>query len=84
MESERTGEVINIASGVPTSIRELAEMLIEIVGSGVEPIFEPREVLVSRRQADITLASEVLGWKPEIPLREGLVEVVERVKREEL
>ena len=40
------------------------DILIDAVGADVEPIFNPRDVLVSRRAADITRAKEVLGFEP--------------------
>ncbi len=82
IESAESNHVINVASGHSTTIAELARLLIDIVGVDVEPIFEPREVLVSRRQADISLAKRVLGWEPTVTLRDGLTEVVEIVRKE--
>lgn len=67
---------VNIGTGIDTSIADLAEILIEAVGIDIEPIFNPREVLVSRRAADITRAKEVLGWEPTIPVREGMIDLV--------
>ena len=49
-----------------TSMAKLARILIDAIGIDVEPIFNPRAVLVSRRAADITRAHDVLGWMPEI------------------
>ena len=43
----------------------------------VEPQFNPRDVLVSRRAADITRAREVLGFEPTIDLATGMKELVE-------
>ena len=68
---------INIGTGIDTTVTELARMLIAAVGLGVEPQFNPRDVLVSRRAADITRAREVLGWEPTIDLATGMKELVE-------
>jgi UDP-glucose 4-epimerase len=54
----------------------LARLLIDAVGVDVEPIFNPRDVLVSRRAADITRARDVLGWAPDESLVDGLAELV--------
>ena len=78
--SKETNQVINIGSGVSTSIAELAHLLIEIVGTDVQPMFEPRDTYVSRRQADISRAKQMLGWSPEISLREGLTDLVGYVR----
>lgn len=63
---------INVGTGIPTSIAQLARILIDAVGADVEPIFNPREVLVSRRSADISRAREVLRWEPEITVEDGM------------
>ncbi|HVV24255.1 MAG TPA: NAD-dependent epimerase/dehydratase family protein [Pseudonocardiaceae bacterium] len=78
LESERANLPINIGTGVDTSIATLAKILIEAVGADVEPVFRPREVLVSRRAADITRARDVLGWSPTISVEEGMADLVRR------
>jgi UDP-glucose 4-epimerase len=75
-DAERSGMAINVGTGVQTSVARLAEILIESVGADVEPVFNPREVLVSRRAADITRALEVLDWKPTISVEDGMAELV--------
>jgi UDP-glucose 4-epimerase len=76
LESDRSRAVCNIGTGEQTSIAELARLLIDAVGVDVEPQFRARDVLVTRRAADIRRAAEVLGFKPEIGVKEGLAEVV--------
>jgi UDP-glucose 4-epimerase len=68
---------INIGTGIDTTVTELARTLIAAVGLDVEPQFNPRDVLVSRRAAHITRAREVLGWEPTIDLATGMKELVE-------
>jgi UDP-glucose 4-epimerase len=77
LECKATGQVCNIGTGVQTSIAELARLLIELLGMDTEPRFRPRDVIVTRRAADIRRATEVLDWKPEIGVKEGLSQVVE-------
>ena len=76
LELERGGHVINLGTGTQTSIAELARILVAEVGTDVEPTFRPRDVLVTRRAADIRRAAEVLGWHPAVGVKEGLAEVV--------
>jgi UDP-glucose 4-epimerase len=76
LESERDGLPINIGTGVDTSIAQLAKILIDAVGVDVEPQFNARDVLVSRRAADITRAREVLGWEPTISVQDGMTALV--------
>ncbi|MGH8794775.1 MAG: NAD-dependent epimerase/dehydratase family protein [Stackebrandtia sp.] len=75
LESERANLPINIGTGIDTSVASLAKILIDAVGADVEPQFNPRDVLVSQRAADITRAKEVLGWAPTIPVKQGMTEL---------
>ena len=60
------------------TIRELAETVIELTGSGSQLIEEPLPLDDPRqRQPDITLAKEKLDWMPQVQLREGLVKTIE-------
>ncbi|HEY3007753.1 MAG TPA: NAD-dependent epimerase/dehydratase family protein, partial [Micromonosporaceae bacterium] len=61
VECGRDNLPINVGTGVDTSVAALADILIRAVGVDVTPQFNPRDVLVSRRAADITRAAEVLG-----------------------
>jgi UDP-glucose 4-epimerase len=76
LESEKDNLPINIGTGVDTSIATLAKILIDAVGVDVAPRFNPRDVLVSRRAADISRARDVLGWSPEISVEQGMAELV--------
>lgn len=74
--SDVTGP-INIGNPNEFTIRELAELVIEMTGSKSRIISNP---LPSddpkQRQPDITIARNVLGWEPNIQLREGLVKTI--------
>ena len=76
LECERANLPINVGTGIDTSIAELARILVEGVGANVEPQFNERDVLVSRRAADINRAREVLGWAPTIGVKEGMIQLV--------
>jgi len=78
---EITGPV-NMGNPVEFTIRELAEMIIELTGSSSEIIYEklPEDDPV-QRQPDITLAKKLLnGWKPVVELEEGLQQTIEYFK----
>jgi nucleoside-diphosphate-sugar epimerase len=78
-QAPATDEVFNIATGVETSLRELAEALTVAMGAdglGVEHREERAVNGVPRRLADISAAADRLGWKPEISLAEGLRDLV--------
>jgi UDP-glucose 4-epimerase len=80
LNAERDNVPVNIGTGIDTSVAALAKILIQAVGVDVEPQFNPRDVLVSRRAADITRAKEVLGWEPTIPVEQGMAELVHDAK----
>ena len=74
--SEFTGPV-NIWNPGDFSIRELAEIVLEITGSRSKLVARPLPPDDPRqRRPDISLAREVLGWQPTIPLRQGLVSTI--------
>jgi len=68
------GEVINVGSGVETSVNELANVLVELFGlHDVKPVYaEARAGDVRRSCADLGKAEKLLGYKPKTSLREGL------------
>jgi dTDP-glucose 4,6-dehydratase len=64
---------MNIGNPYELSMLALAELIREIVGSSSEITFIPRPTDdPTVRQPDISLAREVLGWQPDVELREGL------------
>ena len=79
MNSDRevTGP-INIGNPGEFTVRELADQVIDLVGStaGIEFLPLPQDDPV-RRQPDITRARTILGWEPRIPLAQGLPRTVE-------
>jgi len=81
------GEAINLCSGICWSIRELAELIAEIVnkesGGGVEVSFDE----VPDRPKDIDVlhgsnekAKKLLNWEPKYSLKEGLLQAVREWK----
>ncbi len=76
LEAEQANVSVNIGTGIDTSIADLARILIDAVGADVEPIFNPRDVLVSRRAADVRRAKEILGFEPTIAVRDGMTDLI--------
>jgi dTDP-glucose 4,6-dehydratase len=71
-DSDETGPV-NIGNPNEFTMRELADIVIEVTGSSSAIIEEPLPVDdPAQRKPDITLARTALGWEPEIQLREGV------------
>jgi UDP-glucose 4-epimerase len=78
-EADVTDEVFNIASGVETSLAELASVLLTVMGSDLKPEHGTARSVngVTRRLADTSAAAAQLGFKAEIGLDEGLRTLVE-------
>lgn len=76
--SDATDEVFNIGSSTEVSLLQLAELLQRVMGSELPLEFGPARPVngVTRRLADTTRAREVLGWKPEVSLEDGLLRLV--------
>lgn len=76
------GQVINIGSGIETSVLDLIKMIMEATGVKTEAIANPRtDPGASRMRADIRLAKEKLGYMPRFLLSEGLRLTLDRDPR---
>jgi dTDP-glucose 4,6-dehydratase len=74
---------INLGNPKEFTILELAETVIRVTASNSEIVFEALPIDDPQtRQPDITLAKEILGWKPEIELEEGLRRMLPSLGRE--
>tara|TARA_B100000676_G_scaffold250227_1_gene254681 strand:- start:765 stop:1754 length:990 start_codon:yes stop_codon:yes gene_type:complete len=84
-ESEVSDEFFNIASGQETSLLELANALLRIMGSDLTPEFSPERRInpVPRRLADTGNAEQRLGFQSQVTLDAGLQELVEWWKVEQ-
>ena len=77
-EADATDMVFNIGSGTETSLRELADALLRVMGSDLPLEFGPPRGAnsVTRRLADVSQADKWLGWRAETSLDEGLRRLV--------
>jgi UDP-glucuronate decarboxylase len=77
-----TSSPVNLGNPEPISILDLAEEIIEMVGSNSkldfleEPSDDPKT-----REPDISLAREILDWSPKISRREGISRTINYFKR---
>ena len=79
------GEVINIGSQRSYSIKELVSLISEIMGKEISLEVDPlrfRPYDVDTLICDYERATKLLGWKPEITVREGLEKTIEWAKKE--
>lgn len=86
LKSDVSDEVFNVASGVETTLLELAEALMRVMGKKLEPEFGPERKVnaVPRRLASTEKAKRLLGWEAQVSLEEGLERLVNwwRVNKE--
>jgi UDP-glucuronate decarboxylase len=74
---EFTGPV-NLGNPGEFTILELAKMVLELTGSKSELVYKPLpQDDPMQRKPDISLAARVLGWKPTVPVQEGLRRTIE-------
>jgi dTDP-glucose 4,6-dehydratase len=76
---------VNVGNPDEFTLLELAQTVIEVTGASSEIVFEalPTDD-PKQRQPDISLAREVLGWEPEVTLREGLTRTLDQTGRQAL
>ena len=79
LEAKTDFDIINIGTGIPTSILTLAETLSHLLGKeDLDPIFtQPREGDIENSWCDPTHAKEVLHFSADISLKEGLKKTLE-------
>lgn len=77
MKSNATDSCYNVGSGTQTSIKELAELILEITKSNLEIQYEPAgQTFVTNRIGDPVKAEKELGFMYTVDLKEGLNELI--------
>ncbi len=72
------GEVVNIACGEVITVNAIIDMINNIVGKSIKPMYVPsRKGDVKHSLADITVAKKILGFKPVVLFKEGLTKAIE-------
>jgi GDP-L-fucose synthase len=74
-------EIINIGRGTDLTIRELAELICDVVGFDGEVAFDPSKPDGTPRKLLDISKIQSLGWKPTISLREGIAQTYEWFKK---
>ncbi len=75
--SKTNGEVINIACGQAVTVNEIIDMINGALGKNVKPIYtDPRPGDVKHSLADITAATNLIGYKPVISFEQGLQKAI--------
>ena len=78
MESKIESGFFNIGTGIPTSINDLAKLMIEISNHKHDTIYGPQlEGDVSISQADMDFTNKSFSWNHEINLKDGLRDLIQ-------
>jgi len=77
MASEVTGEVFNVVSGVETTVKRIAEILLEITGSDLEPVYaDDAGAVKATASASLKLSREkikaAIDWEPQVSVEDGI------------
>lgn len=81
-EVELGCEVINVGTGKSASFNRVIELLNEFMGKSIKPRYLPNPIknYVYRTLADLTKASKLLGYKPDVSLEDGIKRLVDEGK----
>ena len=67
------GQVFNASMGTQTSLNQLVDMINEILGTNITPIYaDPRAGDIRHSYASVSKAEEMIGFKSKVDLLEGL------------
>jgi len=83
---EANGKILNVGSGKPTGILEVANLLVKTFRSSSRPEITKQFRLGDIRHwyADLSLVSDSLGLQPEVCLESGIARFVQSVKAQPL
>jgi len=71
------GEVLNIACGKAVTVNETIDVINDTVGKNIKPVYaDPRPGDIKHSLADITLAQNLLGFKPSVSFKQGLQKAI--------
>jgi GDP-L-fucose synthase len=77
LEKYDSPEIINVGSGEDVTIRELAELICDVVGFQGEVVWDTTKPDGTPRKLLDTTKIRALGWQPTIPLRQGVAQTYE-------
>jgi UDP-glucose 4-epimerase len=79
------GQVFNLGHAEPVALLDLVKLLLEVAGGGRYRLVpfppERKRIDIGDFHADTTKVHETLGWRPSVPLREGLASTIEYYRR---
>ena len=76
------GETVNIACGQAVTINEIIELINQLIGKKIKPNYtDPRPGDVKHSLADITKAEKLIGYKPVLDFKNGLIQAIDWYKK---
>jgi UDP-glucose 4-epimerase len=77
-----SGEMLNLGTGIGTSVNDIVRELKVILGSPLDAIYDPpRPGEIQRIYLDASRAKRVLGWAPKVAFTDGLRQTVEWTRK---
>ena len=77
MQSDATDRFYNVGTGTKTSVKELAEMLLDLTGSDLPVEYQPEGLtFVKNRIGSPELARREIGFSATTRLRDGLAQLI--------
>lgn len=85
MASDVTGEVFNTVTGVETTVQRVAEILLEIAGSDLQPEYADEAGAVkATSSASLKLSrdkiKQMIGWEPQVSIEDGVRRLTDWLK----
>ena len=85
MASDVSGEVFNTVTGVETTVKRIVEILLEITGSDLEPLYaDDAGAVKATSSPSLKLSREkakaMLGWEPEVSVEQGVRRLIDWLK----
>jgi UDP-glucose 4-epimerase len=82
MASDVTGEVFNVVTGVETTVKRIAEIVLEVTGSDLQPVYaDDAGAVKATSSPSLKLSREkikaAIGWEPQVSVEEGIRRLIE-------
>jgi UDP-glucose 4-epimerase len=87
MASDVTGEVFNVVTGVETTVKRIAEIVLDVTGSDLQPVYaDDAGAVKATSSPSLKLSREkikrMIGWEPEVSVEEGIRRLIEWRRRQ--
>ena len=78
MKADTTDAFYNVGKGIKTTIKELAELILDVTGSNLQIQYEPAgTTFVKNRLGDPKKAESEIGFKAKVELKDGLKKLID-------